>query len=169
MRAAAAVHRCDDGLHAERLEFIFIENILRRVEAENGDGRFARGKEALGKAEERRGADAAARKERRFAAGGNVKAVAETRERIKRLPRRAAGEPVRSAADDFIKERDALFVPVADGDGPAQEETGQAKVEELARRGDGRGVALELQAVDARGDGGVFRDGVGYFDQSVSS
>ena len=36
--------------------------------------------------------DAAARKERRFAAGGNVKAVAETRERVQRLPRRAAGE-----------------------------------------------------------------------------
>ena len=123
----------------------------------------------LCKAEERRGADTAARKERCFAAGGNVKAVAETRERIERLPRRAAGEPVRSAADDFIKERDALFVPVADGDGPAQEETGQAKVEELTRRGDGRGVALEPQAVDARGNEGVLRDGVSYFDQSISS
>ena len=123
----------------------------------------------LCEAEERRGADAAARKERRFAAGGNVEAVAETRERIERLSRRAAGKPVRSAADDFIKERDALFVPVADGDRPAQEEAGQAKVEELARRGDGRGVALELQTVDVQGNGSVLRDGIFYFDQSVSS
>ena len=46
-RAAAAVRCCDDGLHAERLEFIFVKNILRSVETQNGDGRFARGKKAL--------------------------------------------------------------------------------------------------------------------------
>ena len=46
-RTAATVRRCDDSLHAERLEFIFVKNILRSVETQNGDGRFARGKKAL--------------------------------------------------------------------------------------------------------------------------
>ena len=52
-----------DNAHGERLEFIFVKNILRSVEAENGDGRFARRKKTLGKAKERCGADATARKE----------------------------------------------------------------------------------------------------------
>ena len=93
----------------------------------------------LGKAVQRRDAHAAAHQQGVFPAAGHIVTVAKARQHIQLRAGSHARHGLGAVAQDFINKRQFSVLPVAHGDGTAEEKAGELQIHELAGGGDGRG------------------------------
>ena len=111
----------------------------------------------LGKAIQRRDTHAAAHQQGVFPAAGQVKAVAKARQHIQRRADSHARHGLGAMAQNLINQGHFPVLPIAHGDGAAEEKAGELQIHELPRCGDGRGVPRQPQTVDAVCQPGIFQ------------
>ena len=114
-------------------------------------------------------ADAAAGQDGVFTGKAHIKAVAKATQNVQLCAGHAAHEFFGALAHHLDQQHQGVVGPVADGDGAAQEFSGQFDVHELARRRDGGGVAGEDQLVGIlRQLPGVFHGKERFFHKASS-
>ena len=155
---------------AQSGEFLQIEGVFGGAEAQGHRGGDTGIQHPPGQAVEGSNADAAAGQYRVGAGLGEVEAVAQAGEHVQLRAGHAAHQlPGALAYHLHQQHQGAVFGPVADGDGAAEEFPGQLEIDELSRRGDGGGIAGEHHFIGVRRQlPGVFQSKPGFFHHMSS-
>ena len=152
--AGAPVRGAECHVTAEGAKFVLEQDLRRRGEAQHHAGLFRQGP---GEIIERRKAEAARAEHGGIPGAREVEAVAEAGQHVERAGPHPA-QRLGAFALDLIDQRQRAVLPVADREGPPEEEARDRHAHELPRRRDGPTVPREAEAENVGPERDVLRD-----------